>query len=383
MQINNECKINFNLDDRKRIIFKYFSKPDVSIMKINSASNWENLFVIYNENIKESLILLKLSTNDIKTSNYADFEIKEINLNLEESYPLNESNSNKKACKIFGVINYLEKLYIVNSMLSIFIIDLNSEEKKSYKLNLEKDDFENDVELCNYSAYAFVKPKIIFVGGLGKDRKINKNIYSFDISTYKYELNKVRENNFIERYRHGIYSDNLSYLYTIGGFTKILTEEQIASIDKSNSAEFICEKIQLIKFDNQMETYVDLHFTGANPKLIIDPYIQVVKAKYLFAFSKFKYEKIWYLDIDANNANEINLSYLNIPQNLDVYNGFFYTERENGFFACYPVYKENNDHYGNHNEKDQFSNKISVAEDEKKFNFAIRYLPMKEEKETN
>jgi hypothetical protein len=378
MKINNDSNLNFNFDNRKKILYKYFEKQDVNIIKINTYPNYENLFLIYNENIKESIVLLKLHTNN-KESVSADFEINEINLTLDESFPIYESCPNTKAYKILGVLTHLDKLYIVNNLLSVFIIDLNSEEKKIYKLKIDKEDFDDNIELCDYPAFTIAKPKIVFSGGIGKEKKINKNIYSFDISTYKFELNIVRENNFIERYRHGMYSDSLSHIYVIGGFTKILTEEQIEKINEENSREFICDKIQLIKFDNLMETYVEMKFSGKAPKLMIDPYIQVFNQRFLFAFSKFKYEKIWYLDINSNNSNEISLNYLAIPRNLNIYNGFFYSEKDNCFVACYPIYGDINKDVWNENENCILSNRIMKAEDENKFNFAIKYLPIQEE----
>lgn len=374
MQINPNNNISCNLDNRKKILYKYFEKPGSNILKINSTQSYENFFLIYNENINESIILLKLNSYN-KDSIYADFEIHEVQLDLMESFSSDDLKSDRKHSKILGAFNHLDKLYIVNSVFSVFIIDLSSEDKKFYKLKIDREDVDEKIEICDYSAFAVVKPKIVFTGGVTKDGNLNKEISSFDISTYSFELNKVRENNFIGRYRHGVYSDNSSYIYVLGGFTKILTEEQVQKINEENSAEFICEKIQLIKFDSLMETYMELQFEGKAPKLMIDPYIQVLKERYLFAFSKFKYEKIWYLDINSNNSNEISLNYLAIPMTLNIYNGFFFSNKDNGFIACYPVYGEQTDKEPG----EMIQKRESDLDDESKFNFAIKFFPMVEE----
>jgi len=99
----------------------------------------------------------------------------------------------------------------------------------------------------------------------------------------------------------------------------------------------------------------------------------------LIAFSKFKYEKIWYLDTNSNSSNEISLNYLAIPRNLNIYNGFFYSEKDNCFVACYPIYGDINKDVWNENENCILSNRTMKAEDENIFNFAIKYLPIQEE----
>jgi len=371
MNIINENENIFILENQKLVLLKYFEKSHANILKINTLPDFENFFLVYNENIKEKILLLKFDISKSK-NNFLDYEISEIDINLDQSFP-NENSETKNLHKILGVYLHLNRLYIVNSFLSVFIIDMKNEQKSFYKLKLEEEDLEENYELCDFSAFGIVNPKIIFSGGINKNKKISNELFSFDISTYKFELNKVRENNFIGRYRHGMYSDN-SYIYVIGGFMKIINNEEIEKINEENSSEFICEKIQLIKFDTLMESYMELKYEGKAPKLIVDPYLQLFNRRYLFAFSKFLYEKIWYLDIKSNYSNEINLNFLEIPKNLINFNGFYFNEKDQKFIACYPVFENNKKVSPQENPKQQ-----SEVLKENDFNFIAKILSIKEE----
>ncbi len=372
-----------NLDDRKKTLFKYFNYSQANIVKIDFYQNSENYFLIYNSNIKDSIALLQLNRIN-KHNSFIDFEIKEISFQSTNSlFTDNNKNNNDNhdinipTYKIIGEYYHLEKLYIINSIYSIFIIDLrSSSNNRFYKMKIDPEDIDDNIDIGDYTAFAIIEPKIIFTGGINKEKKINKNLFSFDITTYRFELNKIRENNFIGRYRHGIVSDN-SYIYAVGGFTKYLTEEEIGEINQNNSSKYICEKIQVIKFDNMMETYMELEFNGLPPKLIIDPYIQNINGRFIFAFSNFIYEKIWYLDIISNNSNEINLSYLTIPKNLITYNGFYYSKEENCFIAICPVYNNKNRLI---QDKEGFVNsfEVEIAENENEFELTVKYLNIEE-----
>ena len=102
MQINPENNTNYNFDNRKNTLFKYFKSPKANIIKINSTLNYENFFLIHNENLSENIALLKLNTSN-KSSAYADFEIFEIKqINFEKSFPSRNSETEAKTFKILG-----------------------------------------------------------------------------------------------------------------------------------------------------------------------------------------------------------------------------------------------------------------------------------------
>lgn len=384
----------------KQTLIKYFEYDCANILKVNSFGKYENLFLLYNENIKNSiaLISLDLSNRENEQSNYL---VQEINFGLEnffenfkpqQSEAQPHSQRSKPGYKILGVYNYLDRLYIISSLSSVFIIDLNfnteAKEKKFCKLKFDLTDLDANVELCDYCTYGIANPKILFTGGIKESGKINTALISFDISTYKFEFNKIKDNNFIGRYRHGVFSEN-HYLYIIGGFTKVLSQEEINSMVDSDLQTFICEKIQLIKYDTLMENWSELEYNGVPPRLMIDPYIQIFSNKYLFSFSSFRFEKIWYLDIYTNVSKEIKLNNLTIPKNINIYNGFFYSEKEQSFIAFNPVYEfeANNDISLNTlsgkvaqvDQKQQVKERLGIKH--QTFNFLIKYFYYEDSKD--
>ena len=336
MNINFEKQISIKSEIKKSLT-KYFEHPESNLIKLNK----ENIFIIYNKNINSSISIIKLDISK-REETIADFEEFEIVFNFDQ---------------IFGVYFYLDKLYLINSLNLVYLIYLKSEKKTVHKIKIENEQNEN-LELFDFSAYGIVNPKIIFSGGINLKGILNNNLYSFDISTYKFELNKVKENNLIGRYKHGMFVEE-DYIYIIGGFMKFIQNEN--DINENNEKEYICDKIQLIKFDNLMENWMEVDFNGPKPRLMIDPYIQIVNKRYLFSFSKFKYEKIWYLDILTNTASIIDVfASCKIPRNLRLFNGFFFDDNEQSFIVFHPIY-------------DYIENKNKITLNENSFDFVVKF----------
>lgn len=191
---------------------------------------------------------------------------------------------------IFAYSVFLNRIFIINSINSVYLVDFDR--KELFSIELEE---EEALEICQKHSYVFLDTKIIFTGGINKANKINKNLLSFDISLYKFSEEKVRENNLIPRYRHGsiVISD---VIYVIGGFT---------TLDESN--EKICQKIQAIKYDNLMNTWLEVKVEGDQPCLLIDPKISF-NSDNLMVYSDYLYPKIFCLKNSSSNGKMINLN---------------------------------------------------------------------------
>jgi len=134
-----------------------------------------------------------------------------------------------------------------------------------------------------------------------------------------------------------MFSDG-AYIYLIGGFTKILNDKEINEITYENSESYICENIQIMKFDNLLETWLELKIEGVKPKLMVDPCIKIFDKRFLLVFSDFKYPKFWYLDIHSNSSNLIEVKDFNLNLginnvNIGLYNALIYCEKEKAIAA--------------------------------------------------
>jgi hypothetical protein len=170
--------------------------------------------------------------------------------------------------------------------------------KKLHKIEIPLEE-NNSVELCRNHSFVFIDTKIVFTGGISKEGdKLNNLISSFDISLYKFENEKVRENNMIPRHSHGSVSI-FDIIYLIGGFT---TKDE----DK------VCNKIQATKFDNMMNNWMEVSVQGNQPELLVKPVIKY-DIEHLICYSDYLYPKIWYMKFKTSTGFMVDLSKIGIP----------------------------------------------------------------------
>ncbi len=213
------------------------------------------------------------------------------NLILSQNLKFNLKLENEK---VFAFTVYLNRIFIINSTISIYMIDL--ERKQLHNIEVEE---EGNLELCDNHSYIFIDTKIIFTGGINKKGVLNNSVTSFDISLYKFNEEKVRENNLIPRHSHGSIAMS-DIIYIIGGFTTV-----------EESRENICKKIQAIKFDNLMNTWLEVKVEGDQPDLLIKPQISI-NSQNMVVFSDYLYPKFYVLKNSTSKGKMINLSKLEI-----------------------------------------------------------------------
>jgi hypothetical protein len=204
--------------------------------------------------------------------------------------------------KNYGVGFFLNRAYIVKNKHITHLIDINISRVIDIYIDTPIIESTNtnkntpsELNLPEYSPSIQIETKIIVVSGL-VGKKLSKEIISYDLSLYKFEYEKVRENNIIPRYRHGLFKID-SLIYIIGGFSKPDDSE-------------VCDKLQVIKFDNLMNNWITIEVIGNQPVYLVDPCTHVVEGKYIMAMSNYKYPKIWYLNQQTNTGHEICLQFI-------------------------------------------------------------------------
>ena len=213
------------------------------------------------------------------------------NLELNKIHEYSTHNEN-----IYGLSIFLNRIYVIKNEYLTHLIDFDLTEI----LNIEIDspiikgtntNKNTPLELLLPEDSAFIQydTKILIIGGKTKN-KISNEIISYDCSLYKFEYEKVRENNLIPRFRHGLFRIGC-YIYIVGGFTKIDCSE-------------ISDTIQLVKYDNLMNTWLTLEVNGAQPMDLLDPKIKIVDERYIIIFSEYK-SGIWYLNLKNNTGHEL------------------------------------------------------------------------------
>jgi hypothetical protein len=212
-------------------------------------------------------------------------DMKNKNALISEELIFNNYNIKSELC---AFCIYLNRVYCIAKNSYAFMIDLNL--KQVFQIELPEEE-----NLINkLSAYCFHDTKLFFSGGLTNDNKISNLLSSFDISTYKYDNEKVRDNNMIGRFKHGSIA-LFGFIYIIGGFTDFKETE-------------ICNIIQVAKFDNLINNWFNLKVEGMQPALLINPLCLFVKNENLVIFSDYKYCKIWYMSIKSNTGVEVDLA---------------------------------------------------------------------------
>jgi hypothetical protein len=211
----------------------------------------------------------------------------------------------------FAFCIFLNRIFIINSLTLVYIIDFDK--KQIFSIELEE---ESIIELCENHSYVYLDTKIIFTGGINKNGIVNKTMTSFDISLYKFNEEKIRDNNFIPRHKHGsvVIGD---IIYVVGGFT--------SSVENK---ENICKKIQAIKKDNLMNTWLEVKVEGEQPELLINPQI-TINSENMVCYSDYIYPKIFILKHTSSTGVMINLSNINLSKEISAGSIFIFKNFSN------------------------------------------------------
>jgi hypothetical protein len=219
----------------------------------------------------------------------------------------------------------LGKLYIVNCKSLIYMIDLD----RKILHNIELEPTKGSIIFKNHS-YCLVGTKLVYTGGITKKGVVDNTMRSFDLANYTFEKEKLKENNMIPRHSHGSI-EVLGVIYLIGGFVGV--EETL---------ENTCSKIQAIKFDKMMITWVNLDIKGRKADLLINPQIRFHR-DYFIAYSDYKYSKIWYMNLCTSLGYMIDLSLIGVSKRIPNCNFSYKQEDENSKdFTCSLAYIEEN-----------------------------------------
>jgi len=172
----------------------------------------------------------------------------------------------------------------------MYIVDIK--EKETYPL---VDCYDNFDLLKNYAFTFNDDLKILFTGGISKNYSMNKDVLFFDVSTFQFGKENIKENNFIPRHRHGTIHI-CGYLYVIGGF-KTLEEND----------DEICNGINSIKYTNLMISWVEHICLGDKPINLIDPICYLYDLKYLICVSMYKGFNCFILNLPTATGKNIDL----------------------------------------------------------------------------
>jgi hypothetical protein len=213
--------------------------------------------------------------------------------------------------KKFAFCVFLNRIFIINSLNLVYLIDIDK--KQVFNIELEE---ECSIELCENHSYVYLDTKIIFTGGLTRNGLVNKAMSSFDISLYKFNEEKIRENNFIPRQKHGSVSIG-DILYVVGGFTS-----------SDEKKENICKKILAIKKDNLMNTWLEVKVEGEQPDLLITPQV-LINSENLICYSDYLYPKIFILKHRSSTGLMINLTNLNLNKQVAIPSIFSFKKNSN------------------------------------------------------
>jgi hypothetical protein len=262
---------SFNYLNLKDFIFKEIPLRN---LKKSNFGNHQKLFLIY---LGNKLCILSLNESNTYEITHI-FDIMPITIN---------SFFSSIFCFFFN------KIYLIQGISSVLMID--TELNQIFKIEDSIDDL-TDIELTRHFSYCFYDTKFIITGGINEKNKVGNRFLTYDISTYSFRNEKVKENNLIPRCKHSTIEIG-GYIYVIGGFTK--AEE---------CEENVCNKIQVIKYDTYMNSWIDLNYQGAKPELLVCPISKVINENFLIVFSEYKFYKLWCLDLITNNSKMIKLS---------------------------------------------------------------------------
>jgi len=261
---------NFNKFHANEFILKEIQLKD---LKDSNVRHHKKFFLIYSEN-KLSILSLKES-NIYEITHKFDFMPNTINSFFSST-----------------LYYFLNRIYLIQDISSVLMIDTDL--NKTLKIETSTDDL-TGMQLTRHHSYCFYDSKFIITGGINNQNNVCNEILTYDISTYSFRNEKVRENNLIARYKHSTVEVG-GYIYVIGGFKK--AEE---------CEENVCDKIQIIKYDTYMNTWIDLNYQGAKPELLVSPISRVINENLLIVFSEYKFFKFWCFDLITNKSKIIKL----------------------------------------------------------------------------
>ena len=278
------------------------------------------LYFLYDDQIYKKLVIYELNYNNsspVKQKIIYEIKYKE-DIGYNNIHLISKANFNNKIYLIFISDNNFYNIYagiFDLELLKYFpiIIDNSPKLKEIIKKIPDKD-----------YITIFEQNKIFFFGGLIEQKKIrnnnitqihneeeskrlssrneyilNKSCIYFDIEKLDFDIQKFPENSLISRYKLGGSCDN-DVIYLLGGFTSLSENNE-----ENNN---ICNNLQFTKFfDDKMYQFSIAKIDGENPKDMIDCDLFFIKNKFLISFSRFKYAKIWILNINTNIGVNINL----------------------------------------------------------------------------
>lgn len=184
----------------------------------------------------------------------------------------------------------LEKVYLLllksDFQVEVYVYDLKERRRCTVLLF-----YTQEILFPVDSSCSFIDSKILLIGGINKFNKISNEILSFDIGTYTFSNEKVRENNMTPRYQHGSIIIS-SVIYLVGGYT---------------TNKNFCNTIQFLRYDNLMSGWGELKIKNAQPEKLVTPQLHFLLNKYLLAFSYCEFWKVWVLNSKTNEGTMIRL----------------------------------------------------------------------------
>lgn len=269
---------------------------------INSSKetkqNKSNLTHLLTRNISIFQHLLILSN---ETLNFIKFNHHHNELSsLSSSFPINQTSQKEFSfpIEILSCSIILDKLLLLLNNGLLYLYDFEKSEIIRINLPLDSgsliENQEKPYELSrifglSQSSSSVYDTKIYITGGITLSSKLNIRVFSLDFSLLTVSEETIKENNFKGRYRHGSIIVN-SDLFIIGGFSSI-----------KNSLDSQVEDVIYIRIDSSMYTYKAFPYKGPSPKDIINPEVVEI-SKMILAFSSFKYNKLFCLDVDTKQS---------------------------------------------------------------------------------
>jgi hypothetical protein len=305
-------------DNTKKSEFKYSSKQVTIESNIESKDKDmindtnPNQFLI---NISSDLLTIVKYNQEYNTLS-TDFAI---NKKLSEAC-LSEKDKNleiKSNCRKVSVIGYhiyLNRLYLFLNDRRFYVYDFES--TILYKVSLLPEELKIFPELEG-TAFTFLEYKLFFVCGKNLETsKITNKTFSVDLAMYSLAEEKLKENNLVGRYYHGIVAV-YQHIYIIGGFSEIVNEENLDSLGgvlgnsiiKNNKGVEVktCESLLYARYDHTLYQWKEYEVSGPKPKDMICPEVFFFKNQYIIAFSFYKFSKVFIMDFQSNSSNIIEI----------------------------------------------------------------------------
>lgn len=242
------------------------------------------------DNEYQYLLVLTKTFNLVKLNlQYSEFSENIISHKIQYDQQVSYTSESEKHLKFpFQIMAYtlvLNRLYFLLNTGNAFMYDFEVNQLLAIKLESEA------IPKLYGCSSCFMDTKLIITGGVTLNNKLSLKIFSFDIALYEIKEEKIKENNFGGRYRHGsiIVSE---HVYVIGGLSSIREEKA-------------CNDIKAIKYDNLMYKWNDYEPEGPKPEYFVDPEVCLHNESIILAYSSYKYSKVYCLNLKTKASKLI------------------------------------------------------------------------------